>query len=139
MPLFAIMECRSMTQSCSTFAIKYFWQIVNMICNFAKLIVVDPCILCSCSCHGQLNKHAILLQVCLFCHALLCDECIKPTKIFHNTVSAMLCFLPGLIPVNENCYLQMGAIISSGPFWLMVSKGLLFYAFSSIMSCLCLT
>ena len=39
-PLFAIMECRSMTQSCSTFAIKYFWQIVNMIFNFAKVVVV---------------------------------------------------------------------------------------------------
>ena len=52
LPLFAIMECHSMTQSCSTFAIKYFWQILNMICNFAKLIVVDPYMLCNCSCHG---------------------------------------------------------------------------------------
>ena len=50
--LFEIMGCHSMTQSCSTFAIKYFWQILNMICNFAKLIVVDPYMLCICSCHG---------------------------------------------------------------------------------------
>ena len=35
--LFAILEYHSMSQSCSTFAIKYFWQILNMICNFAKL------------------------------------------------------------------------------------------------------
>ena len=38
--------------------------------------------------------------------------------------------------VNETCYVYMGAIISSGPFWLMVSKGLLIYAFSRIMQCL---
>ena len=43
-----------------------------------------------------------------------------------------------LKPVNETCYVYMGAIISSDPFWLMVSKGLLFYAFSRFMPCLCL-
>ena len=32
----------------------------------------------------------------------------------------------------------MGVIISSVPFWLMFMKGFLFYAFSSIMPCLCL-
>ena len=74
------MECHSMTQSCSTFAIKYFWQILNMICNFAKLIVVDPYMLCNFSCHGQFHKHAIFLQVCLVCSALFCSECIKLTK-----------------------------------------------------------
>ena len=42
----------SMTQSCSTFAIKCSWQIVYVLFNFAKLIVVDPCMLCFCSCHG---------------------------------------------------------------------------------------
>ena len=40
--------------------------------------------------------------------------------------------------VNKTCYVYMGAIISSMPFWLMFSKGLLFYAFSIIMPCLCL-
>ena len=40
MPLFAIMECPRMTQSFSTFAIKYFWQILNMIFTFAKFVVV---------------------------------------------------------------------------------------------------
>ena len=58
---FAIMECHSMTQSCSTFAIKYFWQIVYVLFNFAKLVVVDPYMLCFCSCHGWLYKHSILL------------------------------------------------------------------------------
>ena len=42
MPLFAIMECPRMSQSCSTFAIKCSWQNVNMLFNFAKVFVVDP-------------------------------------------------------------------------------------------------
>ena len=33
----------------------------------------------------------------------------------------MLCFLLSLKPVNETCYVYMAVIISSGPFWLMVS------------------
>ena len=52
------------------------------------------------------------------------------------SVNAMLCFLLSLKPVNGTCYVYMGAIISSDPFWIMVSKGLLFYAFSSIILCL---
>ena len=40
--------------------------------------------------------------------------------------------------VNETFYVYMGAIISSDPFWLMVSKGLLLYALSSFMPCLAL-
>ena len=40
--------------------------------------------------------------------------------------------------VNETCYVYMGAIISSDPFWLMVSKGLLLYALSSFMPCIAL-
>ena len=51
-------------------------------------------------------------------------------RCFHIIVSAMLCFLLILKPDNETCYVYMVAIISSGPFWLMVSKGLLSYAFS---------
>ena len=39
--------CHSMTQSCSTFAIKYFWQILIMICNLAKLVVVVSYLLCT--------------------------------------------------------------------------------------------
>ena len=49
------------------------------------------------------------------------------------SVSAMLCFLLSLKPVNGTCYVYMGAIISSDPFWPVVSKGLLFYAFSIFM------
>ena len=47
-------------------------------------------------------------------------------------------FLPSLKPVNETCYVYMGAIICSVRFGLMVSKGLLFYAFSRFMPCLVL-
>ena len=47
-------------------------------------------------------------------------------------------FLPSLRSVNETCYVYMVAIISSGPFWLMVTKGLLLYALSTFMPFLCL-
>ena len=40
--------------------------------------------------------------------------------------------------VNETCYVYMVAIVSSDPFWLMVSKGLLLYALSRFMHCLVL-
>ena len=56
----------------------------------------------------------------------------------HINISAMLCFLLSLKPDNETCYVYMVAIISSDPFWLMVSKGLLSYAFSRILPCLVL-
>ena len=56
----------------------------------------------------------------------------------HNSVYAMLCFSAMSETVNNTCYVYMGAIISSVPFWLMISKELLFYAFSRFMSCLCL-
>src|SRR4051812_36311390 len=45
MLLFVIMECHSLSQSSSTFAIKCYWQIVYMLFDFAKLVVVDPCMI----------------------------------------------------------------------------------------------
>ena len=56
----------------------------------------------------------------------------------HNSGYAMSSFSVKSESVNETCYVYMGAIIFSGPFWLMVTKGLLIYALSRIMSCLCL-
>ena len=56
------------TQSCSTFAIKYFWQIVYVLFNFAKVVVVDPYMLSCC-------------RYAFFCHALLCGEWIMLTKM----------------------------------------------------------
>ena len=40
--------------------------------------------------------------------------------------------------VNKTCYVCMGAIIFSVPFSLMISKGVLFYAFSRFMPFVCL-
>ena len=55
---------------------------------------------------------------------------------YHSSAYAMLCFSAKSETVNKSCYVYMGAIISSVPFWLMISKGLLFYVFSRIMPCL---
>ena len=58
-------------------------------------------------------------------------------------VAIMNLFLPcPEIPLSESvyktCYIYMGAIISSVPFWIMFSKEVLFYDFSIIVPCLCL-
>ena len=55
-----------------------------------------------------------------------------------ESVFAMFQFSPKSESVNETCYVYMGAIISSNPFWLKVSKGLLLYALSRFMPCLVL-
>ena len=138
LPLFAIMECHSMTQSYSTFAIKYFWQILNMICNFAKLVVVDPYMLCFCYCHDSfINMPSCCRFACFLIYCFMVSASSSPRCLL-IIVSAMLCFLQSLEPGNETCYVYMLAIISSVPFCLMVSKGLLFYAFSRFMPCLVL-
>src|SRR4051812_24967012 len=81
LPLFVFMECFSLSQSISTFAIKCSWQIVYLLFNFAKLVVVDPCMLCYCSCHVKLICHVFLMYVCLVYHAMLCSECIELTNM----------------------------------------------------------
>ena len=63
-------------------------------------------------------------------------SCMSSQSCYHNSVYAMLCFSAKSETVNKTCYVYMGAIISYVPLWLMISKGLLFYAFSSIMPCL---
>ena len=50
------------------------WQIVYMLFNFAKVVVVDPCMLWTCSCLGWLYKHVFLMMLCLYCHAMTCGE-----------------------------------------------------------------
>ena len=109
-----------MTQSCSTFAIKCSWQIVYVLFNFAKVVVVDPFMLSIFSCHGSfINMPSCCRYACFVMHCSVLSESSSPS----------------LRPVNETCYVYMVAIISSRPFWLMVSKGLLSYAFSRILSC----
>ena len=63
--------------------------------------------------------------------------------IWARKVAIIILFVPCSVfllskTVNKSCYVYMGAIISFVPFWLMIIKGLLFYAFSRIMPCLVL-
>ena len=123
MSLFAFTQCPSMTQSCSTFAIECSWQIVNMFCNFAKLIVVDPYMLCFClAMVSFINMPSYFRYACFVMHCFVVSASSSP-RCLHVTVSAMLYFLLSLKPVNGTCYVYMVAIISSDPFWFMVSKG----------------
>ena len=138
MSLFAFMEYPSMNQSCSTFAIKCSWQIVYMLINFAKVVVVDPCMLWDCFCHGQLLDHVFLLDVCLVCHAMPCVECIELANMPTYFYLCHIQFSAKSESVNETCYVYMGAIIFSVPFWLLVSKGLLLYTLSKFIPCLVL-
>ena len=50
------------------------WQIVYMLFNLAKLAIVDPCMLWTCSCLGWLHKHVFLMMLCLSCHSMTCGE-----------------------------------------------------------------
>ena len=50
------------------------WQIVYVLFNLAKDAIVDPCMLCTCSCLGWLHKHVFLMMLCLSCHAMTCGE-----------------------------------------------------------------
>ena len=50
------------------------WQIVYMLFNLAKGVVVDPCMLWTCSCLCLFHKHVFLLMLCLSCHAMTCGE-----------------------------------------------------------------
>ena len=56
------------------------WQIVYMLFNFAKVVVVDPCMLWTCSYLGLFHKHVFLLMLCLSCHAMTCGEWIELVK-----------------------------------------------------------
>ena len=56
------------------------WQIVYMLFNFAKVVVVDPCMLWTCSCLGLFHKHVFLMMLCLSCHAMTCGEWFKLVK-----------------------------------------------------------
>ena len=74
--------------------------------------------------------YAYIIMQCFVVSGMSSQSC------YHNSVYAMLCFSAKSETVNKTCYVYMGAIISSVPFWLMSSKGLLIYAFSRIIPCL---
>ena len=69
---------------------------------------------------------------CLVVSASSSQTCLRNSVLCHVRFSAKS------ESDNETCYVYMGAIISSGPFWLMVSKGHLLYALSRFMPCLSL-
>ena len=82
-----------MTQSCSTFAIKYFWQILNMIFNFAKLVVVDPYMLCFfLAMDSFINMPSCCRYASFVMHCFVVSASGSPTCL-HIIISAMLCFL----------------------------------------------
>ena len=53
------------------------WQIVYLLFNLAKVAIVDPCMLLTCSCLGLLHKYVCLLLGSLPCHVFLCSELHK--------------------------------------------------------------
>ena len=135
MSLFANMEHPSLSQSSSTFATLWIWADCQLVCNFADDVVVDPCMLCYCSCHVYLAFCVFLMGVCLACHDLLCSECIE-------LVNMPTWYLFQHAPVftkSENwlcfCHVHMLANVFSDPFWLKVTKGLLLSSLSSSMPC----
>ena len=56
------------------------WQIVYVLFNMAKLAIVDPCMLWTCSWLGLFHKHVLLMMLCLSCHAMTCGEWIELVK-----------------------------------------------------------
>ena len=58
---------------------------------------------------------------------------LSSQSFYRESVYAMLWFSAKSETVNKTCYVYMGAIISSVPFWLMVSKRLLLYVLSRFM------
>ena len=56
------------------------WQIVYMLFNLAKVAIVDPCMLWTCSWLGLFHKHVFLMMLWLSCHAMTCGEWIELVK-----------------------------------------------------------
>ena len=99
------------------------------------LLVIHTCYELALAMISFMNMSSCCRYACFVMQCFVMSES-SSQRCLHNSVNAMLCFLLSLKSVNETCYVYMSAIISSHPFWLMVSKGLLFYAFSRFMPCL---
>ena len=132
MPLVAFIACCRLYISCSKVAKWCCCQPVNMKFSFAMWFPSDPCTLWTWSWHSLLHKHVFLLLVDLTCHVLLYGEWFKLTNMptYCCSCHVWICII--------TCHVYMGAIILSDPFWLMVNKELLLYAFSRFMPSLCL-
>ena len=74
--------------------------------------------------------YAYIVIQCFVVSGMSLQSCL------HESVYAMLCFSAKSKTVNKTCYVYMGAIVFSVPFWLMIIKGLLIYASSRNMPCL---
>ena len=72
-------------------------------------------------------------------HAMKCFVIsdLSSRRCLHNSVYVMLSFSAKSESVYETCYVYMCAIISSVPFRLVISKGLLIYAFSIFTPWIC--
>ena len=135
MYLLVIMEHPSLSQSSSTFASLRIWADHQLVCDVADVIVVDPCMLCHCSCHVELAFCAFLMDVCLPCHDLHRSECIElvymPSWVIFQHVSVFtksenwLCFSYVRVPVSIFCE----------PFWPQVTLELLLSLLSRSMPC----
>ena len=135
MSLFEIMEQPSLSQSSSTFAISWIWADCLLVSNFADDVVVDPCMLCYCSFHVELEFCVFSMGVCLDYHDMLCSECIE---LVNMPTSYLILHAP-VFTKSENwlcfCHVHILAIVFSDPFWLKVTKRLLLSSLSSSMPC----
>ena len=102
------------------------WQIVYMLFNFAKVVVVDPCMLWTCSWLGLFHKHVLLLMLCLSCHAMTCGEWIG----LLNSVLAVTVLLGWIYYFVMLC--KPAATSHSMHNLEMFTKGVLFYMSLSI-------
>ena len=138
MPLVAFISCCILLQ----LALKLLNNVAVSLLTWSSVL---PCVLLVI--HAPYDYDITMISflfVSSYClltsHTMLCSVVSgssSPTCLL-IVVSAMLCFSSKSESVYETFYVYMGAIISSVPFWLIISKGLLFYAFSRFMSCLCL-
>ena len=99
------------------------------------LLVIHTCYELALAMVSFINMPACCGYACFVMQGFLMSV-LSSQRCLHNSVYGMLCFSAKSETVNKTCYVYMGAIISSVLFWLMISKGILFYAFSRFMPCL---
>ena len=83
----------------------------------AVILLICACYLFALAMDSFINMLSCCRYACFVMHCLVFSES-SSQRCLHIIVSAMLCFLLSLKPVNETCYVYMVAIISSGPFGL---------------------
>ena len=95
---------------------------------------------CWYACFVMLSFLNISISCCLPCHAIKCFVVsgMSLQSCYHESVYAMSCFSSKSETVHKTCHVGMGATLFSMPLWVMISKGDLFYVFSTSMSFLCL-